>query len=77
METHYRALQELEIDDESSSEIVVPVLLDKIPEEVRLSMTRGSKRKHQEWTIKEMLHLLNANVNITSQFVTKRILVQP
>ena len=43
IDTLYRALEAMKVDEETYSEIVVPLLLDKIPEGVRLGMTRKSK----------------------------------
>ena len=39
IETHYRALEALMVDEETYPEIVVPVLLDTIPEGVCSAMT--------------------------------------
>ena len=42
-ETHYRGLSALGIDEESYSCVVVPKVLEKISEGVRLNMTLGSQ----------------------------------
>ena len=70
IETHYRALEALKVDEETYSEIVVPVLLDKIPEGVRLAMTRSSKTSYQEWTIEEMLEALREELELREHQVT-------
>ena len=54
VETHYRGLLALGIDENTYSCIVIPKLLEKMPEGVRLSMTRVSE-DYQEWNIKQML----------------------
>ncbi|XP_065067983.1 uncharacterized protein LOC135693427 [Rhopilema esculentum] len=41
IETHHRGLKALGVDEISYSNIVVPVLMDKVPEAVRLNMIRG------------------------------------
>ena len=39
VETKYRALQALIIDERTYSEIVVPMLLERIPDSIRLTIT--------------------------------------
>ena len=46
VETHYRGLLALGIDENTYSCIVIPKLLEKMPEGVRLSMTRVSEDYH-------------------------------
>ena len=41
VETYYRGLLALGIDDNTYSCVVIPKLLEKIPKGVRLNMTRG------------------------------------
>ena len=45
IETHYRALQAMGVDEDSYYTIVVPVIMDKIPDAVKLNVIRrmGSK----------------------------------
>lgn len=40
-ETKYRALQALGVKEKNYSEVVVPTLLEKLPDSVRLTITRG------------------------------------
>ena len=40
MEAHYRGLEALGVDEVTYSDIVVPAILEKIPEIVRLTITR-------------------------------------
>ena len=70
IETHYRALEAMKVDEETYSEIVVPVLLDKIPEGVRLCMTRSSKTRYQDWTMEEMLEALREELELREHQVT-------
>ena len=41
VETHYRGLCALDINENTYSSIAVPTLLEKIPNPVRLTITRG------------------------------------
>ena len=41
VETHYRGLVALGVDEETYSSIVVPAILEKLPESLRLTITRG------------------------------------
>lgn len=50
VETHYRGLCALKVDENTYSGIVVPTLLEKIPDSVRLTITRGEE--YLKWTIK-------------------------
>ncbi len=69
VETHYRGLDALKVDENSYSSIVVPIILDKIPETVRLNMIRGSKNQ-KEWNMKEMLQVLDQELDIREQHVS-------
>ena len=51
-ETKYRALQALGVEERNYSEVVVPTLLEKIPDSIRLTITRG--REYLEWTLGDM-----------------------
>ena len=58
IETHYRGLNALGIDENTYAAIVVPVILQKLPEDIQLTITRGND--HCEWTVETMLeHLLS------------------
>ena len=52
-EAHNRALKSLGVNEESYSTIVVPAILEKMPEQFRLTITRGTNSI--EWTMQEML----------------------
>ncbi|XP_028413911.1 uncharacterized protein LOC114536757 [Dendronephthya gigantea] len=52
-EAHNRALKSLGVGEESYSTIVVPAILEKMPEQFRLMITRGTD--FIEWTMQEML----------------------
>ena len=57
VETKYRALQALNVDERTYSEIVVPMLL-----EIRLTITRG--KQYLEWTLKDLLDSLLTEVEL-------------
>ena len=40
-EKKYRALQALGVEEKNYSEVVVPTFLEKIPDSIRLTVTRG------------------------------------
>ena len=52
VETHYRELEALGIDEATFSDIVVPAILEKIPEIVRLTITRD--HPHSEWNMNDV-----------------------
>ena len=49
VETHYRVCV-LKVDENTYSGIVVPTLLEKIPDSVRLTITKGEE--YLKWTLK-------------------------
>ena len=53
VEVHYRGLQALGVNASTYEGIVVPAILGKLPEAVRLQITRG--KNHEEWRMEEML----------------------
>ena len=53
VEVHHRGLQALGVDAATYQGIVVPAILNKIPETIRLQITRG--KNHEEWRMDEML----------------------
>ena len=66
VETHFRGLEALGIDKESYSTIVVPALMEKIPESVRRNMIRENKSA-DEWDIEEMLTAFKNELDIREQ----------
>ena len=53
IECHHRGLVALSVDEATYSSIVVPALLERLPENVRLAMTRGEDFKN--WTMEQLL----------------------
>ena len=63
IETHFRGLEALKVDKESYSSIVVPVIMDKIPEQIRMNMIRFGE-DYLSWTLDEMLDAFAKEVEI-------------
>ncbi|PFX14403.1 hypothetical protein AWC38_SpisGene21443 [Stylophora pistillata] len=62
VESKYRALQALQVEEQNYSEIVVPVLLERIPASIRLTITRGTN--YLEWSVQELLAALLTEVEL-------------
>ena len=65
IETHYRGLVALGVDESAYSSIVVPTLLEELPEAVRLTLTRGEA--FREWTVKNLLDRLRQEVDLREE----------
>ena len=57
VETQFRGLEALKVDEDSHSSIVVPELMEKVPESIRQSMIRFYE-DHLEWTVDKMPYQL-------------------
>jgi len=67
-ETHYRGLLALGVDPRSYESIVVPSIMEKLPESFRLTITRGSD--FLEWTMMEMLKAFVKELELKEQHQT-------
>ena len=65
VETRYRGFEVLGVDKDTYSSIVVPVILDRLPESVRLIVTRG--KNFHEWTIEDLLVPLKNKVALREE----------
>lgn len=65
VETRHRGLQAIGVPQESYSSIVVPAIIDKIPDSVRLSITRG--KRYDEWKMDEMLKELLSELELREE----------
>ena len=63
---HRQGLQALKVDEASYSSILVPVVMDKIPDPVCLSMIRGTDNK-AKWKMSEMLQAFGTELDIRAQ----------
>ncbi|XP_065056418.1 uncharacterized protein LOC135684709 [Rhopilema esculentum] len=64
VETHFRGLEALHVNEETYASIVVPVLLEKIPQAVRLNMVRASSKDHLEWSVRDFLESLSKEIEV-------------
>ena len=64
IEPHFRRLEALGVDKITYSSIIVPVLMEKLPEISRLGMVRDAGKTHCEWTLEEMLESLKKEIKI-------------
>jgi hypothetical protein len=62
VESNYRGLEALCVNNEIYSEIVVLTVLNKLPEVVRLTITRN--KEHLTWNIKDFVDALQAEVEL-------------
>ena len=62
VESNFRGLEALGVNQEIYSEIVVPTVLNKRPEVVRLTITRD--KDHLKWNIKDFVDALLAEVEL-------------
>jgi hypothetical protein len=67
IECHYRGLVALKVDQGTYSSIVVPALLDKLPDGIRITMSRGEDFKN--WTMKNLLDQLLVEVELREEVV--------
>ncbi len=65
VETHYRGLEALGIEQATYSAIVVPAILDRLPESVRLTITRGTD--FHEWSMEDLLTPLKHEVELREE----------
>ena len=68
IETNFRSLEALGVDRSSYSSIIVPALLEKIPESIRLTMFRFGGDK-LEWDMQELLTSFAKELDIRERHV--------
>ena len=64
IESNYRGLEALGVNNEIYSEIVVPTVLNKLPEVVRLTIT--CNKEHLTWNIKVLWMPCKLKLNYVS-----------
>ena len=65
IESHFRSLDALGIAEECYSAIVVPVLMEKIPESLRYNMIRFSDAgSHLDWSVKELIEAFEKELEV-------------
>ena len=65
-ETKYRALEALGVEQDTYAAIVVPSLLEKLPEQLRLTITRGED--HHAWDLEQLLETLGREVEPREEY---------
>ena len=65
-ETKHRALEALGVDEDSYSAIVVPSLLEKLPEQLRLAITKGED--HHERNLQQLLETLRHEIELREEY---------
>ena len=68
IESHYRGLEAMKVDKDSYSSIVVPVIMDKIPESIRYNMIRFGEN-HLDWTLDKLIESLEKELEIRESHV--------
>ena len=66
VETHYRGLEALGIEKNTYSSIIVPHVLDCLPESVRLIITRG--KEFHEWSVEDLLQPLKTEIELREEY---------
>lgn len=66
LETKYRALQALSVDESTYAAIVVPAVLEKLPHPLRLTITRG--KDHQQWNLNDLLEALGEEIELREEY---------
>ena len=64
IETHFRGLEAHGVDKATYSSIVVPALMEKLPEAIRCNMIRGSQQSHLTWSLDDMIFELEKELEI-------------
>ena len=65
IEVHHRGLRALNVDASTYEGIVVPAIIGKLPEGVRLQITRG--KKHHEWKMEDLLKELLTELELKEE----------
>ncbi|XP_068697371.1 uncharacterized protein [Montipora foliosa] len=69
VEVHHRGLQALGVNANTYEGIAVPSVLSKLPETVRLQITRG--KNYEQWTMEEMLQELLCELELREEHCMK------
>ena len=69
VESKFRSLEALEIDQTTYATFVVPSLLEKLPDSLRITMTRGEE--HHAWDVEKFLKELGDEVDLREEYERK------
>ena len=64
VETHFRGLEALSVDKTTYSSIVVPVLMEKLPKQIRFNMVRSMGKSMLDWTVEELITALDTELEV-------------
>lgn len=64
IETHFRALEAQGVDKDSYSTVVVPAVMEKIPQSLRYNMIRFAGTDHMEWNVGDLLEALGKELEV-------------
>ena len=64
IETNFRGLEALSVDQSTYSKIVVPVLVEKLPKQLKFSMIRSRRKSILEWDLKELIAELDIELEV-------------
>lgn len=65
VETHFRGLEALGVDKETYSSVVVPYILNLLPDSIRLLITRG--QKSHEWNVDDFVKHLKGEIDLREE----------
>ena len=69
IEAHFRGLEAQGVDMSTYSSIVVPILMEKIPEVVRFNMIRATGKNHLKWALDDLLSALEKELEVRESHV--------
>ena len=64
IETNFRGLEALSVDQGTYSKIVVPVLVEKLPKQLKFSMVRSRRKSVLEWSLDELIAELDMELEV-------------
>ena len=69
VESKFGSLEALEVDQTTYASFVVPSLLEKSPDSLRITMTRGED--HHEWDVKKFLDVFGEEIDLRGEYQRK------
>ena len=64
METNFRGLEALSVDQGTYSKIVVPVLVEKLSKQLKFSMVRSRRKSALGWSLDELIAELDLELEV-------------
>ena len=69
IEAHFRGLEAQGVEMSTYSRIVVPVLMEKIPEVARFNMIRATEKNQLKWALDDLLSALEKELEVRESHV--------